>query len=121
MNAKGNLSVSFIIIFLILSLTAPLQPVNLRTEVIIVSLTNKHYIGKVLEVTSDTISVYRDNKVQKIETNRIKRIGIKRRSRFVSGLKKGLIQGAIIGAVFGIMNEFNADKEWPGFSYFLGG
>ena len=121
MNVKGSRFISFIVILLILSLAVPLQSANLRTEVIIVSLKNEYYIGKLLEVTSQTISVYRDNKVQKIDTNRIKRIGVKRRSRFFSGLKKGLIKGAIIGAVMGISNEFNPDKEWPGFSYFQGG
>jgi len=118
---KGNRFIYFIAIVLILSLSVPLQSANLKTDVIIVSLQNEQFAGKLLEVTDETISIYRDNKVQKIETNQIKRIGIKRRSRFYSGLRKGLINGAIIGAVMGIMNEFNKDKEWPGFSYFLGG
>jgi len=121
MNVKGNRSISFIVILLVLSLAAPLQAANLKTEVIIVSLKNEYYIGRILEVTGHTISIYRDNKVQKIEINRIKRIGVKSRSRFLSGLKKGLIKGAIIGAIMGVSNEFNPDKEWPGFSYFLGG
>ena len=94
---------------LILSLTAPLQPSNLRTEVIIVSLTNKHYIGKVLEVTSDTISVYRDNEVQKIETNRIKRIGIRRSSRFMTGMLGGLAIGAAFGGIMALLTKRPSD------------
>lgn len=116
MNEKGNLFVFFIIIILILSLTTPLQPANLRTEVIIVSLTNKHYIGKVLAVTSDTISVYRDNKVQKIETNRIKRIGIKRSSRFMTGMLGGLAIGAAFGGIMALLTKRPSDAIYVYYS-----
>lgn len=90
---------------LVLLVAIPVHSAQLGKEVIIECFDGKNYSGVLVEVSQDVFRVYENNKIKNIKTLLIRRIGVRRNSRFLSSISRGFIIGGSLGALGGIINE----------------